>query len=339
MQSAAGTGSLFVAWALAAERALERVINVTDLGRTSWMQELLARGFDGYRTRQAPPCPGGQLYTVRQGDTLFRIAQRFNVSLDALIRANPQITDPSRLTIGQQICIPGVAPPACPGGQLYTIRAGDTFFSIAQRFNVTVNQLIAANPGVDPDRLQIGQQICIPGAAPPGCPGGFLYTIRAGDTFFSLAQRFNVTVNELIAANPGVDPDRLQIGQQICIPTEPPTPGCPGGFLYTIQAGDTFFSLARRFNVTVNQLIAANPGVDPDALRIGQQICIPTQPPDGPECPGGTLYTIRSGDTLFSLANRFNTTVDAILRANPLITDPDNLRVGQIICIPGPTTS
>lgn len=283
MQSAAGTGSLFVAWALAAERALERVINVTDLGRTSWMQELLARGFDGYRTRQAPPCPGGQLYTVRQGDTLFRIAQRFNVSLDALIRANPQITDPSRLTIGQQICIPGVAPPACPGGQLYTIRAGDTFFSIAQRFNVTVNQLIAANPGVDPDRLQIGQQICIP--------------------------------------------------------TEPPTPGCPGGFLYTIQAGDTFFSLARRFNVTVNQLIAANPGVDPDALRIGQQICIPTQPPDGPECPGGTLYTIRSGDTLFSLANRFNTTVDAILRANPLITDPDNLRVGQIICIPGPTTS
>ncbi|MFO7255074.1 MAG: LysM peptidoglycan-binding domain-containing protein [Bacillota bacterium] len=306
------------------------MINVTDLGKTSWMQERLAAGFG---TQQVPSCPGGQLYTVRSGDTLFRIAQRFNVSLDALIRANPQITNPDRLQVGQRICIPGVAPPTCQGGTLYTIRQGDTFFRLAQRFGVTVDQLIAANPGVDPDRLQIGQQICIPGVAPPTCQGGTLYTIRQGDTFFRLAQRFGVTVDQLIAANPGVDPDRLQIGQQICIPGVAP-PGCEGGFLYTIRAGDTFFSLAQRFGVTVDELIDANPGVDPDALRIGQEICIPTEPP-GPECPGGTLYTIRSGDTLFSLANRFNTTVDAILEANPLITDPDNLRVGQIICIPG----
>ncbi|MFS8614291.1 LysM peptidoglycan-binding domain-containing protein, partial [Limnochorda sp.] len=155
------------------------MINVTDLGKTSWMQERLASGFG---TQQVPSCPGGQLYTVRSGDTLFRIAQRFNVSLDALIRANPQITNPDRLQVGQRICIPGVAPPTCQGGTLYTIRQGDTFFRLAQRFGVTVDQLIAANPGVDPDRLQIGQQICIPGVAPPTCQGGTLYTIRQGDT-------------------------------------------------------------------------------------------------------------------------------------------------------------
>jgi LysM repeat protein len=55
--------------------------------------------------------------------------------------------------------------------------------------------------------------------APSGCPAGTTpYIIRAGDTFFSLARRFNTTVQAIIAANPGVDPNRLQIGQRICIP-------------------------------------------------------------------------------------------------------------------------
>ena len=209
-------------------------------------------------------CPGGTVYTIRAGDTLFNLASRFNTTVQAIINANPGITN--NLQIGQQICIPvAPGPGACPGGFLYTIRAGDTFFSIANRFNISVDALVQANPGVDPDRLQIGQQICVPTAPPAQCPGGFFYTIQAGDTFFGLAARFNVTVQQLINANPGVDPNRLQIGQQICIPTQAPGPGpCPGGFLYTIRAGDTFFSLAARFNVTVQQLAAANPGVDPN---------------------------------------------------------------------------
>src|SRR5690606_41772984 len=131
---------------------LERVINVTDLGKTSWMQERLAAGFG---TQQVPSCPGGQLYTVRSGDTLFRIAQRFNVSLDALIRANPQITNPDRLQVGQRICIPGVAPPTCQGGTLYTIRQGDTFFPLAQLGRATCRELVAGTPGVDAGHLKI----------------------------------------------------------------------------------------------------------------------------------------------------------------------------------------
>ena len=50
------------------------------------------------------------------------------------------------------------------------------------------------------------------------CPGGTVYTIRPGDTFFSLAARFNTTVQAIMNANPGVNPNNLQIGQQICIP-------------------------------------------------------------------------------------------------------------------------
>ncbi len=276
------------------------------------------------------PCPGGTLYTIRAGDTLFALAQRYNTTVDAILRANPGI-DPNNLRVGQIICIPGTGPVPCPGGTLYTIRAGDTLFSLAQRFNVTVDAIIQANPGIDPNNLRVGQEICIPGTGPVPCPGGTLYTIRAGDTLFSLAQRFNVTVDAIIQANPGIDPNNLRVGQVICIPGTGPVP-CPGGTLYTIRAGDTLFSIAQKFNVTVDAILRANPGIDPNNLRIGQEICIPGTGPA--PCPGGTLYTIRAGDTLFSLAQRYNTTVDAILRANPGI-DPNNLRVGQVICIPG----
>ncbi len=278
------------------------------------------------------PCPGGTLYTIRAGDTLFALAQRYNTTVDAILRANPGI-DPNNLRVGQIICIPGTGPVPCPGGTLYTIRAGDTLFSLAQRFNVTVDAIIQANPGIDPNNLRVGQEICIPGTGPVPCPGGTLYTIRAGDTLFSIAQRFNVTVDAILRANPGIDPNNLRIGQEICIPGTGPAP-CPGGTLYTIRAGDTLFSLAQRYNTTVDAILRANPGIDPNNLRVGQVICIPGTGPV--PCPGGTLYTIRAGDTLFSLAQRFNVTVDAVLRANPGI-DPNNLRIGQEICIPAAT--
>jgi peptidoglycan endopeptidase LytF len=237
---------------------------------------------------------------------------------------------------------------SCPGFN-YTIRAGDTFFKLAQRFGTTVAAIEAANPGVNPNNLQIGQVICIPTRPAPGpppptpaCPNGFLYTIQAGDTFFKLAQRFGTTVAAIEAANPGVNPNNLQIGQVVCIPTRPapgptpPPPGCPNGFFYTIQAGDTFFLLAQRFGTTVAAIEAANPGVNPNNLQIGQVICIPVAPAPGPPpvCPG-FFYTIRPGDTLFELAQRFGTTVAAIIAANPGI-DPTRLVPGQQICIPVP---
>jgi len=234
-----------------------------------------------YYYRYLQRCPLGSFaYTIRPGDTLYVIAINNGTTVEAIMAINPGI-NPNNLQIGQVICVPTMVPsvpsvPPCPGGFYYTIKAGDTLYNLALQFNVTVDAIIRANPGINPNNLQIGQVICIPAAAPPtpSC-SGFLYTIKAGDTLYKLAQQFNVTVSAIIAANPGIDPNRLQIGQVICIPAAaPPTPSC-SGFYYTIKAGDTLYKLAQQFNVTVSAIMAANPGINPNRLQIGQVICIP----------------------------------------------------------------
>ncbi|MEJ6949377.1 LysM peptidoglycan-binding domain-containing protein [Natronospora cellulosivora (SeqCode)] len=167
------------------------------------------------------------------------------------------------------------------------------------------------------------------------CPDGFFHTVVIGNTLYSIAQEYNISVQAIIEANPGIQAERLQIGQRICIPAEaPPERPCPGT-LYTVQPGDTLLSLAREYSYTLDALIVANPGIDPDVLRVGQQICLPPAPGGGPfPCPGGSIYRIQPGDTLYSIANRFGIPFNELLAANQHLPDPDNLIVGNPLCIP-----
>lgn len=167
------------------------------------------------------PCAGGPLHTVEAGETLWGLARRYLVSVEALRLANPQITDPNVLAVGQVICIPpGTAPGACPAGATtYTVKAGDTLYAIAQRYGTTVAELERLNPGVDPMSLQVARILCVPGPATRRCPG-VSYVVQPGDTYTALAARHGVTVEALRAANPAINPNNIPIGAVICIPVQ-----------------------------------------------------------------------------------------------------------------------
>ncbi|KAJ3787270.1 hypothetical protein GGU10DRAFT_374114 [Lentinula aff. detonsa] len=106
----------------------------------------------------------------------------------------------------------------------YTVVAGDTCNKIASEFGVTTPALEAANPTIDAncDNLFIGEILCIPGTPPPPPPPTCVaeYTVKAGDVCNSIANQFDITVAQLEAANPEIDPlcDNLQINQILCIP-------------------------------------------------------------------------------------------------------------------------
>ncbi|MBC8586976.1 LysM peptidoglycan-binding domain-containing protein [Paratissierella segnis] len=193
---------------------------------------------------------------------------------------------------------------ACPSGTFaYTIRAGDTFYLIARAHGVSLDALIAANPGVNPDRLQIGQVICIPTSPGPGPQPGACPTLRLGSQGASVRQL------QTLLRNNGFDPGPIDgiFGNRThaaviafqrsrglvqdgivgvltwtalgvncgTTPTPPPQTCPPGTRSYEVRAGDTFYTLAIRFNTTVAAIQRANPNVNPNDLRIGQRICIP----------------------------------------------------------------
>lgn len=159
------------------------------------------------------------------------------------------------------------------------------------------------------------------------------YIIRPGDTLYNLAQRFNTTVPAIISANPFINPQALTVGTQICIPRQRIYPPCPERNYYFIKPGDTLYNIAQFFNVSLDDLLEANPGINPYDLRIGQVICIPLATPPVTCPPGARSYIIKPGDTFYALARRFNTTVESLINLNPNI-NPNALLIGQRICIP-----
>lgn len=124
---------------------------------------------------EPPACPNGTVYTVRPGDTMFRIANQYNISLQQLLQANPQVMNPNIIYVGQRLCVPAkitppppVPEPFCPNGTIYIVQRGDSLFSIARRSGVTLQQLIQANPQIpDPNVVEVGSRICIPVADKP----------------------------------------------------------------------------------------------------------------------------------------------------------------------------
>lgn len=260
--------------------------------------------------------PSGTIYTVKSGDSLWNIAKKFGVSVEELKAANNLTSN--LLNIGQVLKIPEEEITETGDYIVYNVKSGDSLYSIGREYDVSVDELIDYN-NLSTSSLQINQQLLIPKKKELGTTTS-TYTVKSGDTLYSIARDYNTTVNELMSLN-NLTTSVLSLGQVLKLPSNA---GNTDNYVeYVVKSGDSLYLIANRYNTTVNELKSLN-NLSSNLLNIGQVLKIPRS-------ETSTTYTVKSGDNLYSIASRYNTTVDEIKRKNNLSSNL--LNVGQILVI------
>ena len=143
----------------------------------------------------------------------------------------------------------------------YTVKAGDTLWSIARRFNTTVEDLMKYN-NLSSDVINVGTVLTIPTTTDSSTNlNSSMYVVKAGDTLWNIAKRYNTTVENLMMMN-NLTTDLITIGQRLMVPNKN---------VYVVKAGDTLWNIAKRNNTTVENLMMLN-NLNTDLIKPGQII-------------------------------------------------------------------
>lgn len=214
------------------------------------------------------------------------------------------------------------------GSDYYVVKKGDTLWSIARAYGLTVDKLKSLN-NLTSNNLTIGDSLIVKDSSEnsdnsSSVDNNKYYIVKKGDSLYSIARRNNMTVDELKSLN-NLTSNILSIGQKLIISNGSNVPNN----VYVVKKGDTLWSIANNFNVSVNDLKNAN-NKSNNSLSIGEQLIIPGKSTG--ENVSTTIYTVKSGDNLYSIARRYNVTVNEIKSLNNLSSNL--LSIGQKLSIP-----
>ncbi|WP_188205165.1 LysM peptidoglycan-binding domain-containing protein [Desemzia incerta] len=313
-------------------------------------------------------------YTVKSGDTLSGIARTYSTTVANLKSLNKLSSD--TIYVGQKLVIKGAAhtetKPApstgtgsTTGTSSYAVKSGDTLSGIARKYNTTVANLKSLNK-LSSDTIYVGQKLTVSGAVKeetikPSAPstgsntGTSSYAVKSGDTLSGIARKYNTTVANLKSLNK-LSSDTIYVGQKLTVsgavkeetikPSAPSTGSNTGTSSYAVKSGDTLSGIARKHNTTVANLKSLNK-LSSDTIYVGQKLTIQgtassnsTAPAPKQETVVSNLdvnYTVKSGDTLTAIANKYSVSVSDLKSWNKLSSD--TIYVGQKLAVKVGTTT
>ena len=256
-------------------------------------------------------------YVVQKGDSLYSIANKLGTTVSELKKENNLTTN--TLQIGEVLRIP--TKEIYEGEEnVYIVQKGDTLYSVAMANNTTVDELKRIN-NLTSNILSTGQLLKIPSALLPEST----YIVKKGDSLYSIANKYNTTVDELKRIN-NLTSNILSIGQVLKLPSDKVSDveKEENTISYTVQKGDSLYSIARKYSTTIDKIKDLN-NLTTNLLSIGQVLLIPT------DTNLETTYTVQKGDSLYSIAKKYDTTVDRLKQLNNLKSNL--LSIGQILIV------
>ncbi|MER0468574.1 LysM peptidoglycan-binding domain-containing protein [Bacillus cabrialesii subsp. cabrialesii] len=316
---------------------------------------------------------------VKSGDSLWKLAQNYNTSVAAITSANHLST--TVLSIGQTLTIPGSnsgtsstssSTTKKSGSSVYTVKSGDSLWLIANEFKMTVQQLKKLN-GLSSDMIRAGQKLKVSGTvssspssssstksssnkSSSSSASSGTYKVKLGDSLWKVANKVSMSVAELKVLN-NLKSDTIYVNQVLKTKssgsdtsskdTSSHSNKTAATTKYTVKSGDSLWKIANNYNLTVQQIRNSN-NLKSDVLYVGQVLKLTGKASSGSSSSSSSssnagsgtttsTYTVKSGDSLWVIAQKFNVTAQQIREKNNLKTDV--LQVGQKLVITGKASS
>ena len=295
-----------------------------------------------------------QTHIVKQGETLFSIAQQYDIEVEQIrgwnnLRGN-------ELSVGQTLL---VSAPSSDSAITHTVQRQETLFSISKQYNVSIAEIKSWN-NLSSNNLQVGQELTIyPSEANDQEQQSLVveketqrnsyYTVKSGDSLYKIAQERDMTVEELKSLN-NLTSNTIRVGQQLTVRSKPAPPpsvadedieSSPQGkfMVHTISGGaKSLQNLLNKFRMDEQEFRALNPSIDRDRFQNGSEVTVlapPTRTYKNPYLMSSSLQDLGStAVSRYGKNERGNPTTNGELyNPNDLTAAHSNISLGSVIYI------
>lgn len=294
-------------------------------------------------------------HIVAAEETLWRIAKAYDVTVEDILQWN-NLAVGSALSIGQALLIDAKKALSTPVAEekkkkkatkVHVVRGGDTFYNIARKYDMNVNDLLKLNDMDDTAVLSIGQELQVAKrsdskvdkkeASPTKSDNSQvgLHQVKAGETFYGIARTYGMNVKDLLALNELDNGAVLSPGQELRVSSgmnniEEPQAKKPvkasrkKAKVHRVKAGETFYGIARKYGMELKDLLNLN-GLDDNAvLSVGQELQVASsekkqemdQPSGQTQEKATATHTVQPGETLYGIARKYDMTIDELKQLN-----------------------
>ncbi|MBO4805084.1 MAG: LysM peptidoglycan-binding domain-containing protein [Paludibacteraceae bacterium] len=303
------------------------------------------------------PVPKYDIHKVQKDETLYSLKQKYNTSYEELYKLNPTLKD-GGLVAGSEIRVPknsaankpllAQAPAPTnetkPGFTSHEVKAGETLFSISQRYNVSVDEITRLNPTAKAG-IQNGQTLIIPPShantanttteapkqeAPKSNAVMKTHKVQKDETLFGICQKYGVSREDLLRINPGLG-GNIKEGQVLTIPSDSKPEVVEKvkiRQMHVVKRKETIASICKMYDLTEADFRKANPIVDSEVKK-GMTVVIPEKEEEKKLIYG--THTVQKGETLYGISKLYGVEIEDIILLNP--TAYTELKEGQTLLI------
>ncbi len=261
-------------------------------------------------------------YTVQAGDSVYVIAKKHGMTMAQLKSLNGLTNN--LIHPGQKLKVSGGGSSSSSssggGSGTYTVKAGDSIYAISKKFGMTMAQLKSLN-GLKDNFIYPGQKLKVSGGSGSSSGGGSgTYTVQSGDSIYAISKKFGMTMAQLKSLN-GLKDNFIYPGQKLKVSGggSSSSSSSGGSGTYTVQAGDCVYTIARKHGMTMAQLKALN-NMSSDFVYAGQKLKVSGGSSSSSGGGSGT-HTVKAGESLYSIAKKYSTTIAKLKSLNGLSSD------------------